>query len=78
MIFCQKENIIHRDLKPSNIVVNSKGKIRISNFGVSTIIEGSWAQKTLARAIKYKTPERIEEKLKILFYNGLYFKMCDS
>ena len=38
--FYQKENIIHRDLKPSNILINSKGKIRISNIGISTIVEG--------------------------------------
>ena len=61
MIFCQKEKrIIHRDLKPSNILVNSKGKIKISDFGVSTIVEGSWQQKkTMTGTIKYMAPERI-------------------
>ena len=71
MIFCQKERkIIHRDLKPSNILVNSKGKIKISDFGVSTIVEGSWAQrKTMTGTIKYMAPERIESEL--------YYINCD-
>ena len=64
MIFCQKEKkikIIHRDLKPSNILVNSKGKIKISDFGVSAIVKGSWSQKnTMTGTIKYMAPERID------------------
>ena len=62
MIFCQKEEkIMHRDLKPSNILINSKGKVKLSDFGVSTIVEGSWAQKkTMTGTIKYMAPERID------------------
>ena len=30
-----KHQIIHRDVKPSNILVNSRGEIKICDFGVS-------------------------------------------
>lgn len=31
----EKHQIIHRDVKPSNILVNSRGEIKICDFGVS-------------------------------------------
>ena len=62
LAYCQKERkIIHRDLKPSNILVNSKGQIKIADFGVSTIVEGSWVQKrTMIGTYIYMAPERID------------------
>ena len=71
MTFCQKEKrIIHRDLKPSNILVNSKGEIKIADFGVSTIVEGSWVQKkTMIGTYIYMAPERIDA--------DLYYINCD-
>ena len=62
LAYCQKEKkIIHRDLKPSNILVNSKGEIKIADFGVSAIVEGSWAQKkTMIGTYIYMAPERID------------------
>ena len=62
LAYCQKEKkIIHRDLKPSNILVNSKGQIKIADFGVSAILEGSWAQKkTMIGTYLYMAPERID------------------
>ena len=62
LAYCQKEKkIIHRDLKPSNILVNSKGEIKIADFGVSTIVDGSWAQKkTMIGTYIYMAPERID------------------
>ena len=62
LAYCQKEKkIIHRDLKPSNILVNSKGEVKIADFGVSAIVEGSWAQKkTMIGTYIYMAPERID------------------
>ncbi len=71
MAYCQKEQrIIHRDLKPSNILVNSKGEVKIADFGVSTIVENSWAQKkTMIGTYIYMAPERIDA--------DIYYLNCD-
>ncbi|KAL9056632.1 MAG: hypothetical protein Q9162_002803 [Coniocarpon cinnabarinum] len=52
-------NIIHRDVKPTNILVNSKGQIKICDFGVSGNLVASIA-KTNIGCQSYMAPERIK------------------
>lgn len=51
-------NIIHRDVKPTNILVNSRGQIKICDFGVSGNLVSSIA-KTNIGCQSYMAPERI-------------------
>ncbi|XP_074574316.1 mitogen-activated protein kinase kinase SIPKK-like isoform X2 [Curcuma longa] len=54
------KHIIHRDLKPSNILINHRGEVKISDFGVSAIIASSSGQRdTLIGTYNYMSPERI-------------------
>ncbi|KAK3069279.1 MAP kinase kinase (MEK) [Teratosphaeriaceae sp. CCFEE 6253] len=51
--------IMHRDIKPSNVLVNSKGQIKLCDFGVSSELENSVAD-TFVGTGTYMAPERIQ------------------
>lgn len=54
-----KHHIMHRDIKPSNILVNSKGGIKLCDFGVSGELINSMAD-TFVGTSTYMAPERIQ------------------
>lgn len=54
-----KHHIMHRDIKPSNILVNSKGDIKLCDFGVSGELINSVAD-TFVGTSTYMAPERIQ------------------
>ncbi|CAI4057283.1 mitogen-activated protein kinase kinase STE7 SKDI_04G0860 [Saccharomyces kudriavzevii IFO 1802] len=51
--------IIHRDIKPSNVLINSKGQIKLCDFGVSKKLINSIAD-TFVGTSTYMSPERIQ------------------
>ncbi|KAJ3343502.1 hypothetical protein HDU93_008161 [Gonapodya sp. JEL0774] len=51
-------SIIHRDVKPTNILMNTKGEVKLCDFGVSGQLEKSLA-KTNIGCQPYMAPERI-------------------
>ena len=51
--------IIHRDIKPSNILLNSKGRVKICDFGVSKNTVNSIVD-TFVGTSTYMSPERIQ------------------
>ncbi|KAF2274663.1 kinase-like protein [Westerdykella ornata] len=53
-----EHNIIHRDVKPTNILINTRGEIKICDFGVSGNLVASIA-KTNIGCQSYMAPERI-------------------
>ncbi|KAI1850598.1 hypothetical protein JX265_004308 [Neoarthrinium moseri] len=54
-----KHHIMHRDIKPSNILVNSRGYIKLCDFGVSGELINSIAD-TFVGTSTYMAPERIQ------------------
>ena len=54
----EAHRIMHRDIKPSNVLVNSRGQIKLCDFGVATETVGSIAN-TFVGTSTYMAPERI-------------------
>ncbi|EEF48047.1 mitogen activated protein kinase kinase, mapkk2, putative [Ricinus communis] len=56
----QEKHIIHRDLKPSNLLINHRGEVKITDFGVSAIMAStSGLANTFVGTYNYMSPERI-------------------
>lgn len=51
--------IMHRDIKPSNVLVNSRGSLKLCDFGVSGELVNSIAD-TFVGTSTYMAPERIQ------------------
>ncbi|KAK4265607.1 hypothetical protein QN277_026636 [Acacia crassicarpa] len=55
-----EKHIIHRDLKPSNLLINHRGEVKITDFGVSVIMQTTSGQaNTFIGTYNYMSPERI-------------------
>ncbi|XP_022730159.1 mitogen-activated protein kinase kinase 2-like [Durio zibethinus] len=55
-----ERHIIHRDLKPSNLLINHRGEVKITDFGVSAIMTStSGLANTFVGTYNYMSPERI-------------------
>lgn len=55
----EAHRIMHRDIKPSNVLVNSRGMIKLCDFGVATETVNSVAN-TFVGTSTYMAPERIK------------------
>ncbi|GJW63292.1 mitogen-activated protein kinase kinase 2 [Tanacetum coccineum] len=55
-----EKHIIHRDLKPSNLLINLRGEVKITDFGVSAILAStSGLANTFVGTYNYMSAERI-------------------
>jgi len=64
--FAHNEGIVHRDIKPENLLMDKKGRVKITDFGIAKIV-GAQASKVSLTGVKdvvgtphYMAPEQIE------------------
>ena len=53
---------MHRDIKPDNILINKKGIVKLTDFGISKQLTGDETEKakTFVGTLTYMSPERME------------------
>ncbi|EPY30101.1 serine/threonine kinase [Angomonas deanei] len=66
LFFCHEHGFAHRDLKPENLLLDSKGVLKISDFGLSNLQQDILLQ-TVCGTPNYVAPEVLMER----GYNGL-------
>ena len=51
--------VIHRDLKPANVMIDGRGKVRITDFGVAGVAGTFGAEERFAGTPAYMAPEQL-------------------
>ena len=52
--------VLHRDLKPSNVMIDEKGDVRITDFGLAGLVEEFGEGAALEGTPEYMSPEQLE------------------
>jgi mitogen-activated protein kinase kinase 1 len=62
--YLHESKVVHRDLKPANVLCNSKGEVKISDFGVAKQFQTDATMFTLSSqgSVAYMSPERIHSE----------------
>jgi len=55
--YLRSKNILHRDLKPHNLLISEDNNLKISDFGLSTLLENDKMTDTLCGSPLYMAPE---------------------
>ena len=54
-----ERDVLHRDLKPANIMVDDRGDVRITDFGIAALAEEVAGPEALAGTPAYMSPEQL-------------------
>jgi WD40 repeat protein len=66
--YAHNEKVIHRDLKPANMMLDSRGRLKLSDFGIAAQISDSATRVSVIRhgqsgTVTYMSPQQMDGKL---------------
>ena len=53
-----KIGLIHRDIKPQNIIINEKGLVKVTDFGIARVVTSSTINAAVIGSVHYISPEQ--------------------
>lgn len=72
--YAHKNMILHRDIRPSNILLDENNRIKITDFGTSTLLGEGQHATTKIGSPPYMAPEQFEGKA--VFASDIYSAGC--
>ncbi|XP_076893158.1 SNF1-related protein kinase catalytic subunit alpha KIN10-like [Bidens hawaiensis] len=60
---CHLHRVVHRDLKPENLLLDSKGNVKVADFGLANVMRDGHLLKTTCGSPNYASPEVISGRL---------------
>jgi serine/threonine protein kinase len=66
--YAHGEKVVHRDLKPANMMLDSRGRLKLSDFGIAAQVSDSVSRVSMIRhgqsgTITYMSPQQMDGKL---------------
>ena len=76
--YAHDRGVIHRDIKPSNFLLTKQGQLKLSDFGLVTVIAGRrlTASGRTMGTVEYMSPEQIRGKPALTQRSDLYALGC--
>lgn len=62
LAYCHSKNIAHRDIKPSNILIDSHGRMKLADFGLSIHAPANLKTNCFCGSLIFTAPEMISRK----------------
>lgn len=66
MDYCHSCNVAHRDIKPSNVLIDKWGRIKLSDFGLSSSTVDKETDTLVRGSLSYMAPEVLSKKRYII------------
>jgi serine/threonine protein kinase len=61
--YLRSKNVLHRDIKPHNLLINEDNELKVSDFGLSTLLDNDKLTDTVCGSPIYMAPEVIKSNI---------------
>ncbi|XP_076910040.1 SNF1-related protein kinase catalytic subunit alpha KIN10-like [Bidens hawaiensis] len=59
---CHLHGVAHRDIKPENLLLDSKGNVKVADFGLANVMRDGRLLKTWCGSLNYAAPEVVSRR----------------